>query len=114
MEKMVLTKVFSIRPSKDSEESKKWTLELTIPESTTVRDLAQAVLGSEVIKVQNGNRNNFDKYENGHVFKKTFAKPGYESDPMETLIAEAVAAGVDVKSQKALTEFIMAKIEAKG
>jgi len=113
MEKaMVLTKVFSIKADKDSEESKKWTLELTIPAGTTEKDLAQAVLSSEVIKVQNGNRSKYDKYPTGHVFKKTFSKPGYQTDPMQEILAEAIAAGVNVKDSKALTEFIQAKIES--
>ena len=111
MEKaMVLTKVFGIKPFKGSDESKQWTLELTIPAGTTEKDLAQAVLSSEVIKVQNGNRNNFDKYPEGHVFEKTFNKPGIQVDPKQALIAQARAAGIDVTDKIALTEWIMSQM----
>lgn len=94
---MTLTKVFSIKPGRDSEDSKHWTLELTIPKGTTERDLAQAVLASEVIKVQNGNRSKYDKFPNGHVFKKTFAVPGIQVDHKQALIAEARGAGIDIR-----------------
>ena len=110
MKEMKVTKVFSIKASKDSDESKQWALELTIPEGTTEKDLAQAVLASEVIKVQNGNRSKYDLYPNGYTFKKTFNRPGIQVDPKAALIAEAEAAGVNVSDKKALTEWIMSQI----
>jgi hypothetical protein len=111
MEKeIVVSKLFKVRPSKDSDESKRWSLELTIPADTTMNELAQAVLASEVIKVQNGNRDKFDKYPDGHVFKKTFNKPGIQVDPKQALIAQARAAGVDVTDKIALTEWIMSQM----
>ena len=111
MEKaMVLTKVFGIKPFKGSDDSKQWALELTIPEGTTEKDLAQAVLSSEVIKVQNGNRSKYDKYPEGHTFKKVFNRPGIQIDPKQVLIAEARAAGIDVTDKDALADWIVSQL----
>lgn len=92
-----VTKQFSIKPDADATDSKKWNLELTIPEGTTMQDLARAVLASEVVKVQNGNRSKFDKYPNGHTFKKTFAKPGIDEDPITAIVNAAKAEGITVE-----------------
>ncbi len=111
MEKaIIVTKVFNVKPFKGATESKQWSLKLTIPAETTMNDLAQAVLASEVIKVQNGNRDKFDKFPEGHVFKKTFNKPGVQVDPKQALIAQARAAGIDVTDKVALTEWIMSQM----
>ena len=111
MEKaIVVTKGFNVKPFKGATVSKRWSLELTIPAETTMNDLAQAVLASEVIKVQNGNRDKFDKFPNNHVFKKTFNKPGIQVDPKQALIAQARAAGIDVTDKVALTEWIMSQM----
>lgn len=108
MNKLVVSKKFSIKPDKDSSDSKVWTLELTIPEGTTEMDLARAVLASEVIKVQNGNRSKFDKLPNGHLFKKIFAKPGVDVDPEAEIMARAEN---DIEYAKALLAKLQAKLD---
>ncbi len=90
-EQIVVTKVFNIKPNKDSDEVKQWTLELTIPSGTMVIDMARSILATEVIKTQNGNRNKFDKYPSGHVFKRTFQKPGTSNDPETDVMAKAAS-----------------------
>lgn len=91
MEKFTVSKMFKVSPDKDSKQSKTWTLELTVPEGTTMKDLATAVLAPEVIKVQNANRSKFDKFADKHVFRKTFAVPGYQVDPKEGMRARLAA-----------------------
>ena len=107
---MIVSKRFSVSPDQDSDESKTCTLELTIPAGTSFRDLALGVLSPEVIKVQATARKGYTKYPEGHVFKKTFARPGIEIDPMVALIAEAKAQGIDVADTEALTKFFMSKL----
>jgi hypothetical protein len=107
MDKFIVTKVFSIKPDKESEQSKKWTLELTIPAETTMQDLARAVLASEVVKVQNGNRDKFDKLPDGHVFKKTFNRPGIDIDP-ETAMLDKLA-NMDKNEQAMYIKELMKK-----
>ena len=103
---LVLTKVFSIKPDKDSAESKQWTLQLTVPADATREDLAKAVLASEVIKVQNGNRSKYDKFPKGHVFRKTFSRPGVaQMSAQEQFKADLVAEGIDPKDKKAVLDF---------
>ena len=91
MKQMIIKKSFSIKADKDSTKSKIWNLELTIPEGTTEKDLAWAVMSNEVVKVQNANRPKYDKLPNGHVFKKTFQKPGVQADPEAEILARAQA-----------------------
>ena len=107
---IVVSKKFTVRPDGDSDESKTCTLELTIPAGTSFQDLAFGVLAPEVIKVQASARKGYEKYPNGHTFKKTFARPGIETDPMTELLAQATAQGVDIGDKVALTEFIMSKL----
>lgn len=102
---MKLTKVFNIKPDKDSDESKQWTLELTIPAGTSERDLAQAVLSTEVIKVQNGNRSKYDQFPNGHVFRKTFNKPMGQVDAKSQFKLDAINAGIDMADHDAVIEY---------
>jgi len=88
MKSFTVSKSFNIRPEKGSSRVKTWKLELTVPEGTTMRDLALSVLASEVIKVQNANRSKFDKFPDRHVFKKTFNRPGIQEDPKAAVKAE--------------------------
>ena len=94
---MIVKKAFSVKPDEDSTISKKCWLELTIPEGTTMQDLARAVLASEVIKVQAKARKKFDTLTEGHVFKKTFSKPGLDIDPIAAIIEGAKAAGMTIE-----------------
>jgi len=88
MKEFTVKKSFTIRPYKGAEQVKTWNLELTVPEGTTLRDLALAVLAGEVVKTQNGNRSKFDKFPNGYTFKRIFNKPGIQQDAREAVKAE--------------------------
>lgn len=81
-----VSKWFSISPSKDDDRSKTFKLELTI-DNVTVLDMANGILKSEVIKVQNAKRSSWDKLVDKSTFKKTFNKPMATMDPEEAMIA---------------------------
>jgi len=53
--------------------------------------MANALLKSEVIKVQNSNRSKYKKLVNNSTFKKTFMRPVAEVDP-ETAYVERLKA----------------------
>ena len=83
---LIVSKWFSLSPDKDSDESKSFKLELTIPKGTTTNDMALAILKGEVIRVQNAKRNQYDKLIDKSTFKTTFKRPVAEIDPEQAMI----------------------------
>jgi len=107
---LVVSKWCSLSPDADSDESKSFKIELTIPVGTTMIDMAQAILKSDVIKWQNAKRKTWTKLVDKSTHKLTFKRPISDIDPMTALLSEATAAGVDVTDTDALTVFIMSKL----
>ena len=110
---LIVSKWFSLSPDKDSDESKSFKLELTIPKGTTTNDMALAILKGEVIRVQNAKRNQYDKLVDKSTFKTTFKRPVGEVDPVEAIRNEAIASGIDINDTDAMTLFIMKKLANK-
>ena len=95
-----LYKTVSVKPDKDSSESKKVKLKVKY-ENVTPRDLATATLGQGfVVKWQNGRaRKDFDNLVNNQEVEINFAKPATapDEDPMDRIIREAKATGLSVE-----------------
>ncbi len=93
---VTLTKVCSIKPDKDSNESKNITLKVKFDGAKLLSVFDKAVSGA-VIAWQNGvGRKNFDTYKNGQVVEVQFIAPASKAqiDPMDALINNAKAAGM--------------------
>lgn len=110
---LIVSKWFSLSPGRDSDESKSFKLELTIPKDTTTNDMALAILKGEVIRVQNAKRDQYDKLVDKSTFKTTFKRPISEVDPIEAIRDEAIANGIDVNDTDAMALFIMGKLTNK-
>ena len=87
---VTLTKVCSIKPDKDSDESKNITLKIKFDGATLQSVFDKAVSGA-VIQWQNGvGRKNFDTYKNGQVIEIQFSAPASRTaiDPETAMIAK--------------------------
>jgi hypothetical protein len=105
---MKVSKMFKVKADEDSNVIKTCTLELTVPDGTTIEDLARAVLASEVIKAQARARKEFDKIESGHVYQKTFQKPGIDVDPEMAMLE--LLRNMTPEQQQAKFAELMAKV----
>lgn len=103
-----LTKQCSIKPDKDSTESKKINLEVDFS-GVQLQSVFDKALAATVITWQNGQgRKKFDELSNNQVIRIQFTAPASsQQDPMAALIAKAKAAGVDPNDTDAMTKFIM-------
>lgn len=107
-----LTKVCTIKPDSDSEESKQVTLNIRF-NGVTLRDICEKAISNTVIQWQGANRKNFDRLVDKSTINVDFKAPGRQAvDPKAALIADAKAAGVDVTNVKALMKYIEEQIEA--
>ena len=110
---VVLAKVCSIKPDKDSDTSKSITLKVKF-DGVTLKDVFAKALSSAVIQWQNGpGRNGFDKWTNNQVVNVDFKAPGRQPtlSPMEQFKLDAKAAGVDITDKRALTAYIEKQLE---
>lgn len=107
---VVLTKTCSIKPFKDSPDSKSITLRVKFDGVTLQSVFDKAVSGS-VIQWQNGpGRKNYDGWEDRQTVDITFSAPGRTAiDPIAALIGEAKASGIDVTDKAALSKWITEK-----
>jgi len=85
---ITLTKACSIKPDKDSAESKQVTLKVKF-DGTTLQSVFDKALAGAVIQWQNGpGRKNFDRWTDGQVIEIQFSAPGRtQVDPEMAMVA---------------------------
>lgn len=110
IEGVTLTKVCSVKPDGDSDDSKQVTVNMKY-DGLTLQDVFTKALKSDVISWQQGARKRFDTLEK--VANVSASKPGGQPqvDPKQALINEATAAGVDVKDKKAFSEWLSERFD---
>jgi len=113
-QQLVVTKYCTISPDKDDDRSKRFKVELVIPAGTSIMDLANSVLATNVIKFQNANRPKWDKLVDNSTHRITYKRPISEVDPMTQLINDAKLAGVNPTDQDAMTVYIMEQIAKRS
>jgi len=104
---VTLTKVCSIKPDKESDESKQITLKVKFDGAVLSSVFDKAVSGA-VIQWQNGvGRKHFDEYKNGQVIEIQFIAPASRTaiDPETAMIAklQSMTPEEQVKYLKELT-----------
>ena len=107
---VVLTKTCSIKPDKDSSDKKTINLKVKFDEVELGSVFAKALSGA-VIQWQNGpGRSKFDPWVDKQTVEISFSAPGQvQVDPKAAIIAEATAAGIDVKDKVAFQKFLSEK-----
>ena len=93
---VTMTKIYSIKADKDSDESKQITLKVKFDGATLSSVFDKAVSGA-VIAWQNGvGRKNFDTFKPNQVIEIQFNAPASRAqiDPMDALLANAKAANM--------------------
>ena len=113
-QELVVTKWCSISPDKDDDRSKRFKVELVIPKGTSITDLANSVLSTNVIKFQNSKRPKWDTLVDGSTHRITYKRPISEIDPMTQLITDAKLSGIDPTDTDAMTVYIMAQIAKRS
>jgi hypothetical protein len=106
------SKVCSISPDKDSKKKKTITLELKF-QAVPLSGIIEKAIRPAVISWQNSQgRKHWGKWTDKQVVKIDFTAPAAtpQRDPMEVLIEEAKANGIDPSDEKAMTKFIMTKL----
>jgi len=107
-----LSKVCSFKADADSTESKSVTLDIRF-KGATINTLAQSCLSQGVVvKWQNGRaRKDYDKIVDKSTIKIDWSRPAVapQVDPKTAMLNEAIAAGVDVKDKKAMSDWLKAK-----
>jgi len=99
VEGVILSKSCSIKPSKDSEESKKVTLNIKF-DGVTLGAVFQKSVSAAVIQWQNGpGRSKFDQWENNGKVDIEFKTPGATAqvDPVTAIINAAKASDMTVE-----------------
>ena len=105
---VTLTKVCSIKPDKESDESKNITLRIKF-DGSTLQGVFDKAVSSAVIQWQNGvGRKHFDTFKSGQVVEIQFTSPAKTTiDPMESIIASAKASGMTVE------EYVIAEMKKR-
>lgn len=94
---VTLTKVCSVSPDEDSEESKRVTLRVKFDGCKLV-DVFEKAMSATVIQVQAKLRKNFVSLKDNSVQEVTFSAPTRTTvDPIEYVITQAKASGVTVE-----------------
>jgi len=109
VENVTLTKVCSIKPDKDSDESKSITLNVKF-DGVTLSDVFAKAVSSAVIQWQNGpGRKQFDSWEHNGKVDIDFKAPGKapQVDPETAMVAKLK--GMTADEQKAYIENVLAK-----
>ena len=110
---VTLTKVCSIKPDKDSEESKQITLKVKF-DGTPFKAVFDKAVSGAVIQWQNGvGRKNFDNFKKGQVIEIQFNAPASRTavDPETAMVA--LLAGLTPEEQKAKINEMLAKASKK-
>ncbi len=104
-----LVKACSIKPDKDSTESKTINLKIRF-NNVTLKDVFDKAVSQTVIVWQNGTgRKKFDKFENHQTVTVDFASPAKTTiDPLTAIISAAKAEDISVE------EYIKREIEKRG
>jgi len=76
-----------LSPDADSDESKTFKIELTVPSGTTVNDMALAILKTSVITWQNARRKKWSTLVDKSTHKLTFKRPIADIDPFDAMVA---------------------------
>lgn len=108
---ITLTKVCSISPDKDSDESKNITIKVKF-DDVPLQGVFDKAISQTVIQWQNGpGRKNYDKWRSGQVVEVNFKSPARTAvDSVDQFLAEAVADGIDTTDQNAMTKYIMRRV----
>lgn len=104
---VTLSKACSIKPDKDSDESKTVTLSIKF-DGVTLGAVFEKAMSSAVIQWQNGpGRSKFDQWKSGQTVTVEFKAPGRapQISPQAQFKADLVAAGVDPTDKEAVLEF---------
>ena len=106
---VTLTKVCSMKPDKDSTESKQVTVQVTYDGLPLSAVFAKALRG-DVIQFQNGSggRKNYDNLKDGQVIKLNAKSPGATQVDPETAM-KAKLAGMPKDERKAYLEGLLAE-----
>jgi len=107
---LVVSKWFSLKPYEKADEQKTFKLELTIPNGTTIMEMATSILATYVIKWQNASRSKWNKLVDKSTIKLTFKKPITSIDPLDAITSDALADGIDITDTDALTVYIMERL----
>ncbi len=108
---VTLTKVCSIKPDKDSDDSKQITIKVKF-DGVPLQGVFDKAVSQSIIQWQNGpGRNKFDTWANNQVVEIDFKSPARTTvDPVAQLLAEATAAGIDTTDKNEMTKFILSKL----
>lgn len=114
---VTLTKIVSISPDEEAKKAgikKTFTLKMKY-DGLTLNDVFQKALKDDVISWANGagGRKAYDKLTDKSTIEVSAKSPGaaaYES-PEDAFLREAIAAGVDVKDEKALATYIIKRMK---
>jgi exonuclease V gamma subunit len=108
VEGVKLVKTCSIKPDKDSDESKQVNLEVTF-DGVSLEGVFQKALSSTVIQWQNGpGRKQFDLWKDGQTVKVQFNAPGrVQVDPETAMVAKLQS--MTPEEQQAYLQSLMAK-----
>jgi hypothetical protein len=107
-----LTKACSIKPDKDSTDSKIVNLEVEF-DGNTLMSVFQKALAQTVIQWQNGpGRSKFDHWTPNQTVKVKFKAPAAapQLSPIEQMKVDAIKAGVDVEDKDAFKAFILKQL----
>ena len=115
--KYAVSGVFStagdMRPDKDSKEKKRINFEVVM-DAVPVSGIIDKALSPVKISWVNNHRKDFDDLTDNQVVKVKFTAPSVEyRDPMEILLSEAEAEGVDTNDKAAMQAYMMERIYGK-
>jgi hypothetical protein len=108
---VVISKVCSISPDKDSDNHKSITLRVKF-DDVILKAVFDKAVSQVVIQWQNGpGRKKFDSWKNNQVIDVSFKAPAVtQVDPMSAFIAVAKADGIDMSDEEALAKYIKSKL----
>ena len=112
LDNVIRSKACKLTPFKGAEEHKSFTISVDFT-GAAVNDVIEKAVSGAVIQWQNANRDNYDKLKDKDTIKIQFQSSGkVRIDPMQALIAEAKAAGVDPADADALIAYVTKRAEA--
>lgn len=108
---VTLTKACSIKPDKDSTESKTVTLSVKF-DGVTLQSVFDKAMASAVIQWQNGpGRSKFDTWKHGQVVVVEFKAPGRAPAVDPEVAMRAKLAGMTKDERKAYVEAMLAEVK---
>jgi hypothetical protein len=119
IEGITLSELRTVSPDEDAKkEGIKKTITLRIKyDGLTLKDVFAKAFKSDVVSWQNGGagRKNYDNIVDKSVIEISAKAPGAgpQENPMDAMIREARAAGVDPKDEKAFAAYIIAEMKKR-